>query len=165
LGMHARAAGAVLVDAERVTANYLTPLLSEIGDRVDVTVRRAYGDWTSLSLQGWVAELDRHGIEPIQVFGRRHEPGATTVALALDAVDLLAGGHVHHFVLIGVDAAALPLVARLRAGGAQVTWAGSGDGGVVAAACDDVLPLGDLDLGDGPIPGYRGRHLGDASAQ
>jgi hypothetical protein len=50
---------AVLIDSDNTTSTVTTELLEEIAKYGTPTIKRAYGDWTTQQLAGWV----RHRLE------------------------------------------------------------------------------------------------------
>ena len=111
---------ALLVDAENAPAPVVEPVLADLADRGVVTVRRAYGNWTSPGLGPWVAALRVHAIRPVQQFAYTRGKNAADIALVIDALDLLHGGCVDAFALVSSDADFTPLVLRLLDGGVPV---------------------------------------------
>lgn len=59
---------AVLIDADNVRLDTLTPILDATARLGRVTVRRIYGDFTTPHLAGWRLKLSEHAIHPIQQY-------------------------------------------------------------------------------------------------
>jgi hypothetical protein len=59
---------AVLIDADNAQPSITEGLLSEVAKYGIASVKRIYGDWTTLSLTGWKSVLLEHSIQPVQQF-------------------------------------------------------------------------------------------------
>ena len=53
---------AVLIDADNTSHRYAEDLLDEVAKYGNPTIKRAYGDWSSPRLNGWVSELNARAI-------------------------------------------------------------------------------------------------------
>ena len=55
------------VSAEQVDQEFdLTPVMELLKTRGRLSIKRAYGDWTTQNLVGWKNHLHKHAIQPIQ---------------------------------------------------------------------------------------------------
>lgn len=144
---------AVLIDAESTTAEWAGALFAELADRGQVSVCRAYADWTSPAARDWwSAPLRHHGIQPHHHFGHDHDQ-RSLVALTIDAVDLARDADVDMVAIVGDLTSMHPLVVRLNAAGVQVLAFGTTDTpDDVRAQCHEFVDLTSL-----TDPG-RGRH-------
>ncbi len=111
---------ALLVDAENASAAAIDRIVAEAARHGAVTVRRAYGDWTTPQLGPWRAALHRHALRPVQQFPYSAGKNAVDMAVVIDAMDLLHARSVDAFALVSSDADFTPLVQRLVGGGAPV---------------------------------------------
>ena len=111
---------AVLIDADNAQPIVAGELMAEIGRFGTATVRRAYGDWTTLNLNGWKEHLHTLAIQPIQQFRLTNGKNATDSALIIDAMDLLHGGRVDGFCLVSSDSDFTRLATRIRESGLSV---------------------------------------------
>ena len=59
---------ALLIDADNVSAKYISPILDELSKYGNVTYKRIYGDWTNTQNSSWKEELLKNSISPIQQF-------------------------------------------------------------------------------------------------
>ena len=55
---------AVLIDADNTSPKLITEMFEELASYGTITVKRAYGDWTSPHLNGWRAILLGNAISP-----------------------------------------------------------------------------------------------------
>jgi uncharacterized LabA/DUF88 family protein len=111
---------AVLIDADNAQASIAAELLAEVARYGTATVKRAYGDWTTVNLSGWKQTLHTLAIQPIQQFRFTVGKNATDSALIIDAMDLLHGGTVDGFCLISSDSDFTRLATRIREAGLAV---------------------------------------------
>lgn len=111
---------AVLIDADNAQASIASELLAEVARYGTVTVKRAYGDWTTPNLAGWKETLHNLAIQPIQQFRFTVGKNATDAALIIDAMDLLHGGTVDGFCLVSSDSDFTRLATRIREAGLSV---------------------------------------------
>lgn len=111
---------AVLIDADNAQASIAAELLAEVARYGTATVKRAYGDWTTVNLSGWKETLHNLAIQPIQQFRFTVGKNATDSALIIDAMDLLHGGTVDGFCLVSSDSDFTRLATRIREAGLSV---------------------------------------------
>lgn len=64
---------ALLIDADNVSAKYITPILTELSKYGVITYKRIYGDWTSTLHSAWKEELLTNSITPVQQSATRPE--------------------------------------------------------------------------------------------
>ena len=108
---------AVLIDADNTSAKPIREMFEELAGYGTLTVKRAYGDWTSDQLKGWKGQLHKHAISPMQQFANTAGKNSTDSALIIDAMDLLYAGNVGGFVIVSSDADFTRLATRLRESG------------------------------------------------
>jgi hypothetical protein len=143
----------VLIDAEYVTANFAGPMFDELTAYGAVTIRRAYGDWSSPHLAGWTYKLEAHAITPVQRFAGSAGRSSIVSAIVIDALDLMHSGRVDGLAIVCNDGAFTPLATRLREGGATVVGLGrSGTARAFMTACDDYVDLDSLAVDDPTTP-------------
>ncbi len=111
---------AVLIDADNTSPKHADALLEEVAKYGVPTVKRAYGDWTDSHLSGWLADLPKHGIQPMLQIANTKGKNSTDSALIIDAMDLLYSGNVDAFALVSSDSDFTSLAIRLRGSGRTV---------------------------------------------
>jgi len=111
---------AVLIDADNVRLDTLTPILDAIARLGRVTVRRIYGDFTTPHLAGWRLKLSEHAIHPIQQYRNTTGKNASDSALIIDAMDLLHSRRFDGFCLVSSDSDFTRLATRIREYGLMV---------------------------------------------
>ena len=111
---------ALLIDADNAPASKIDDILNDLAEYGEVTIRRAYGNWTKSELKGWIEELHDAAIRPMQQFDLTAHKNASDMALAIDAVELLHAAIPDAFALVSSDSDFTPLVHYLREKGRAV---------------------------------------------
>src|SRR3989440_4073691 len=111
---------AVLIDADNAQPAITEGLLAEVAKYGTAHVKRAYGDWTGMSLKGWKDHLLAQSIQPIQQFAYTTGKNATDAAMVIDAMDLLYSDRFDGFCIVSSDSDFTRLAARLRESGLTV---------------------------------------------
>jgi len=115
---------AVLIDADNTSPKLIKEMFDELASYGTITVKRAYGDWTTPNLSGWRSVLLGNAISPQQQFAYTYGKNATDSALIIDAMDLLYSGNVEGFAIVSSDSDFTPLATRLRESGRRVIGVG-----------------------------------------
>ncbi|MCW2850184.1 MAG: hypothetical protein JWR90_4158 [Marmoricola sp.] len=116
---------AVLIDADNISAKVAKDVFEELAGYGNLTVKRAYGDWTTTQLNGWKDQLHAYAIAPMQQFAYTVGKNSTDSALIIDAMDLLYAGHLDGFVIVSSDSDFTRLATRLRESGMKVYGLGA----------------------------------------
>ena len=115
---------AMLVDGDNAQAVLLPQMLVEAARYGQVTVRRIYGDWTTVNMNSWKETLNFHAFQPIQQFRYTIGKNATDSAMIIDAMDILHTGVVDAFCLVSSDSDYTRLATRIRETGIFVMGIG-----------------------------------------
>ncbi len=116
---------AVLIDCENISPKLAGAILAETTKHGTVTVKRAYGDWSSAHLSGWRKALPIYAFQPVQQFGYVAGKNSSDAALIVDAMDLLYSKNVDVFCIVSGDSDFTRLVTRLRESGRKVYGMGA----------------------------------------
>ncbi|MEO7352686.1 MAG: NYN domain-containing protein [Marmoricola sp.] len=116
---------AVLIDADNISPKVAKDVFEELAGYGTLTVKRAYGDWTTSQLNGWKEQLHSYAIAPMQQFAYTVGKNSTDSALIIDAMDLLYAGHLDGFVIVSSDSDFTRLATRLRESGMTVYGLGA----------------------------------------
>lgn len=111
---------AVLIDADNAQASIVGELLAEVSRYGTASVKRAYGDWTTMNLKGWKDVLHKMAIQPMQQFSYTAGKNSTDSSLIIDAMDLLHAGSLNGFCIISSDSDFTRLATRIREAGLVV---------------------------------------------
>lgn len=115
---------ALLIDAENISAKYISAILDEMTKHGITTYRRIYGDWTSTHASKWKAELLENSLSPIQQFSNTVGKNATDSSLIIDAMDILYTQKIDGFCIVSSDGDFTRLASRLRESGMMVIGMG-----------------------------------------
>lgn len=115
---------AVLIDADNISAKYISSVLDEIPNYGVATYKRIYGDWTKSTSASWKDVLLENSITPIQQYGYTSGKNATDSAMIIDAMDILYSGKVEGFCIVSSDSDFTKLSSRLRESGMFVLGMG-----------------------------------------
>ncbi len=105
---------ALLIDGDNAQPSLIGKILTEAGKFGLVTIRRIYGDWTTVNMQGWKHTLNDNAIQPIQQFRYTVGKNATDSAMIIDAMDILHSHQVDGFCLVSSDSDYTRLATRVR---------------------------------------------------
>lgn len=162
---------AVLIDADNVSPKHSGELFEELAGYGTLTVKRAYGDWTTDQLGGWKRRLHEHAISPMQQFAYTQGKNSSDSALIIDAMDLLYAGNLDGFVIVSSDSDFTRLATRLRESAMLVYGLGAKKTPkAFRDACDQFVYLENLSDTDtealaGSAEAGRGSGSGQTAAQ
>jgi uncharacterized LabA/DUF88 family protein len=115
---------ALLIDGDNAQPSLIGQILAEAGKYGLVTIRRIYGDWTTVNMSGWKNALHDSAIQPIQQFRYTIGKNATDSAMIIDAMDILHGHLVDGFCIVSSDSDYTRLATRIREMGFYVMGIG-----------------------------------------
>ncbi|MBO5565535.1 MAG: NYN domain-containing protein [Lachnospiraceae bacterium] len=115
---------ALLIDADNISARYITGILSELSKYGKITIRRMYGDWSQDRLHSWFKNASRYSLTPIMQPNNTPGKNASDIGLIIDAMDILYTGDVQGFCIVSSDGDFNKLATRLREAGKVVIGMG-----------------------------------------
>lgn len=115
---------ALLIDGDNAQYSYMELMLEEANRYGNLTILRAYGDWTRPNLANWRAVMQTYAIQPIQQWRYTTGKNATDSALIIDAMDILHSGTVQGFCIVSSDSDYTRLCTRIREDGLFVMGIG-----------------------------------------
>jgi uncharacterized LabA/DUF88 family protein len=104
----------LLIDGDNAQPSLIGKILAEAGKYGLITIRRIYGDWTTVNMGGWKHALHDSAIQPIQQFRYTVGKNATDSAMIIDAMDILHGHIVDGFCIVSSDSDYTRLATRIR---------------------------------------------------
>lgn len=108
-----------------------------------IAITRVFGDFANGAHSRWLDICRTHGLEPVLHCSPVTGKNGTDILVTIAAMDFLATGAFRRIVLVSGDSDFLPLVRRLRAGGAEVIGVGRKDvSPLVSAAYSKWFVLG-----------------------
>ena len=131
---------AILIDAENAQHSVMGAVLSELSKHGHITVKKAYGDWSSPHLKNWKKPLNELAITPVQQFSYTQGKNSSDAAMIIDAMDLLYTQQFNAFALVTSDSDFTKLASRLKESQIQVFGVGEDKTPVAFRnACDDFI--------------------------
>src|SRR6185436_10284917 len=115
---------ALLIDADNTSSKLVGEIISEAGKYGKVTVRRAYGDFSTDHLKNWKDELNKYAIRPMQKFAYTTGKNSTDTAMIIDAMDIMYSETITGFCLATSDSDYTGLALRIREEGILVIGVG-----------------------------------------
>lgn len=115
---------AMLIDADNAQYSLLKEMIEETSRYGTITLRRAYGDFTTQNLANWREPMLNHAIRPIQQWRFTTGKNATDGAMIIDAMDILSAGNVQGFCIVSSDSDFTSLCTRIRESGLFVMGIG-----------------------------------------
>ena len=128
---------AVLIDIENIAPKYIELILDEASNYGNITIKRAYGDWTNPASASWREKLLDNSIIPMQQFNNTFGKNSSDSALIIDAMNILYRNNVDGFCLVSSDSDFTRLAATLKEEGKTVVGMGESKTPVALRnACD-----------------------------
>ena len=128
---------AVLIDIENISQKYIELIMDEASNYGDITIKRAYGDWTKAESASWREKLLDNSIIPMQQFNNTFGKNSSDSALIIDAMKILYNNNVDGFCLVSSDSDFTRLAATLKEEGKMVVGMGeSKTPNALIKACD-----------------------------
>ncbi len=115
---------ALLIDADNISAKYISAVLSELSKYGKITIRRMYGDWSQDRLHSWLSKSSGFSLTPVMQPNNTPGKNASDIGLIIDAMDILYGGDVQGFCIVSSDGDFNKLATRLREAGKVVIGMG-----------------------------------------
>lgn len=117
---------AVLFDAENIQLEMARFALEKAGQLGEVTVCRAYADWSHLDLtrSEWRTFAMDKGLTVVHTPAGTSGKNTADIALAIETVELLYSGAVHSFVIVSNDSDFRFLALRVREKGLPIYGVG-----------------------------------------
>jgi uncharacterized protein (TIGR00288 family) len=115
---------AIFIDADNATCSKITDVIKALEKHGTLSIRRAYGNWKSTTLDPWCNVLHEHAIQPVQQFDLIKGKNATDIAMTIDVMDTLLNKNVDTYCLMTSDCDFTPLAMRLRSDGKAVIGIG-----------------------------------------
>lgn len=105
---------ALLIDGDNAQPALIDKIMAEAGKYGLITIRRIYGDWTTVNMSGWKHTLHDNAIQPIQQFRYTVGKNSTDSAMIIDAMDILYNHLVEGFCIVSSDSDYTRLATRIR---------------------------------------------------
>lgn len=132
----------MLVDADNVDFSVLKQAveIAENLGRLNIRIRRAYGNWTAAKSKDWPDELRRWSVQPVHQFPVANGKNAADISLVIDAMDIHHEGLATAYCIVSGDSDFTRLAVRLREAGHLVIGIGRPES-PFAAACSSFVKM------------------------
>ena len=131
----------ILIDAENVGAQHFGQICAAARQWDQNPLIRIFGDFTAACLKPLVEFARITGVELRLQLSMPSGKNAADIALAVDAMDLLAANKVDTLCIASSDSDFLPLVHRIRASNVRAVMFGNHPGSALALACNTYVSL------------------------
>ena len=111
---------AVLFDAENISYTVTRPILQRAANYGELSVKRAYGDWSLPRMGRMRSVLLNNAIEPVQLFPYTKGKNAADIMLSVDAITLVHTGQYDGICIASSDSDLTPLAYGIRREGVRV---------------------------------------------
>jgi uncharacterized LabA/DUF88 family protein len=115
---------AVLIDCDNTSYRCLKEIFNEVAKYGTATIRRAYGDLTSLELAPWKEVLQEYAVHPSQLFRNVGSKNCSDSLLIIEAMDILYKQKIDGIVIVSSDSDYTRLCMRFREEGLFVLGIG-----------------------------------------
>lgn len=105
---------ALLIDAENVSAKYISLIIDEANKTGKLTYRRVYGDWTTPQISKWKKVCIDYALTPVQQFSSVSGKNASDFSLVIDALDILYSEKIDGYCIVSSDSDFTKLITRLK---------------------------------------------------
>lgn len=129
---------AILLDAENIHSDHLEFIVDKAQHYGVVTIRRAYGDWSSVSVRHYAGRLNKFGFTAIHHFATHTGKNSSDMMLSVDAMNLMYQPNRPDVVVLATsDSDFTTLAVKLRELGVRVVGVGNGNSAqFLTDACD-----------------------------
>jgi len=114
---------AVFVDGDNISSEYLDAIMTEIGKKGEIILKRVYADWTTPNMKTWKEKVSNSPIRVFQQF--RNGPNSTDNAIIMDAIELAINNkNINAFCIVSTDHGYYSMALKLRENGKHVLGIG-----------------------------------------
>ncbi len=137
---------AVLVDTENISVEYTEVIMKELNDYGTVTIRRAYGDWSSDNLKKWRSSANKYAFHEVHISSNTKGKNSSDIGVVINAMDLLYTQDVDIFCIVSSDSDFTKLNLRIRESNKFVIGMGekSKSNPALTSSCNRFIYLEDL---------------------
>ncbi len=94
---------AVFFDCENISSKYVNEIFDELAKIGEVTMNKAYHDWSNKQSENWSKLLSELAIEPIQVFSNITGKNSADIKMAIDVINTTHQSNIDIIVLVSSD--------------------------------------------------------------
>lgn len=94
---------AVFFDCENISSKYVNEIFNELAKIGEVSINKAYHDWSNNQSEAWNRVLMEFAIEPIQVFSNITGKNSADMKMAIDVTNTTHLANIDVIVLVSSD--------------------------------------------------------------
>ena len=110
---------AIFFDCENISSKYVDEIFDELAKIGEITINKAYHNWSNIQSNGWSEKLSQYAIDPIQVFPNISGKNSIDMKLAIDVTNTTHLNNVDIIVLVSSDSDFSALAIDIRAKGIE----------------------------------------------
>ena len=110
---------AIFFDCENISSKYVDEIFDELAKIGEITINKAYHNWSNNQSNGWSEKLSQYAIDPIQVFPNISGKNSIDMKLAIDVTNTTHLNNVDIIVLVSSDSDFSALAIDIRAKGIE----------------------------------------------
>ena len=111
---------AVFFDCENVSAKFVKEIFDELANYGEVSIRKAYTNWSDKKSKYWHNKLREFAIEAIQVFPNILNKNSSDIKMVIDVMNTMNTSKIDTVVLVSSDSDFTDLVIDIKAKGFEV---------------------------------------------
>ena len=94
---------AVFFDCENISSKYVSEIFNELAKIGEVSINKAYHDWSNIQSEAWNKVLMEFAIEPVQVFSNISGKNSADMKMAIDVTNTTHLSNIDIIVLVSSD--------------------------------------------------------------
>jgi uncharacterized protein (TIGR00288 family) len=94
---------AIFFDCENISAKYTDEIFNELAKIGEITIKKAYHNWSTTQTNSWQDKIQEFAIEPIQVFPSISGKNSIDIKLTIDVVNTTIQPNIDVIVLVSSD--------------------------------------------------------------
>ena len=110
---------AIFFDCENISPKYVDEIFDELAKIGEITINKAYHNWSNNQSQSWHEKLSQYAIDPIQVFPNISGKNSVDMKLAIDVTNTTHLNKVDTIVLVSSDSDFSTLAMDIKAKGIE----------------------------------------------
>jgi len=110
---------AIFFDCENISSKYVDEIFDELAKIGEITINKAYHNWSNHQSHGWSEKLSQYAIDPIQVFPNISGKNSIDMKLAIEVTNTTHLNNVDIIVLVSSDSDFSALAIDIRAKGIE----------------------------------------------
>ncbi|WP_321468449.1 NYN domain-containing protein [Halarcobacter sp.] len=94
---------AIFFDCENISCKYVDEIFTELAKIGEITISKAYHDWSNPSSESWRTKISEFAIDPVQIFPNMAGKNSADIKLTIDVVNTTVISNIDIIVLVSSD--------------------------------------------------------------